>query len=105
MKMHGIYFNNRAKPSEGDCPAKASAEFAAFASLCASNGLASHVRSVEYSSNWCGHSIDVDIMHEHTQIGCGIKWAAEQTLWQFEIFGLVGHKDGAWDWGDWGDAA
>lgn len=97
MEMHGIRFSNRSKISEGDDHAQMSAQFAAFASLCASLGIASHVHGVEYSSNWCGYSIDVDATHERTQIGGGIEWAAEQTLPQFEIFGRVEHKVGQGD--------
>lgn len=94
MEMHGIKFSNRAKKSEGDDAALTSAQFAAFASLCASIGFAAHVRGVEYSSHWCGYSIDVDEKHEHNPVGGGIEWAADQTLPQFEIFGRFEHKGG-----------
>ena len=94
MEMYGIKLFNRAKRQEGDDAAKTSAEFAAFASLCASIGVASYVRSVEYSSNWCGYEIDVDSEHEYNQVGGGIEWAADHTLPQFEIFGRVEHKGG-----------
>jgi len=97
MEMHGIRFCNRTKTREGEDPAQMNAQFAGFAALCASIGFASHVRGVEYSSNWCGYSIDVDPTHEHTQIGGGIEWAADQTLPQFEIFGRVEHKGGLED--------
>jgi len=97
MEMYGINFTNRAKTSEGDDPAEISAQFAAFAALCESLGFASHVRGVDYSSNWCVYSIDVDAIHEHTLIGGGIEWAADQTLMQFEIFGRVEHKGGLED--------
>lgn len=92
MDMHGIRFSNRAKTSEGDDPAMMNAQFAAFAALCESLGLASYVRNVEYTSNCCVYFIDVDETHEHTLIGFGIEWAADKTLWQFEIFGRIEHK-------------
>ena len=97
MEMHGIKFNNRAKKQEDDDPAQTSAQFAAFAALCASIGVASHVRGVEYSSNWCVYEIDVDPIHEHTQVGGGIEWAADQTLPQFYLFDRVEHKGGLED--------
>ena len=100
MEMYGIKFNNRAKKSEGDDAAQTSAQFAAFAGLCASLGYAKHVHGVEYSSNWCVYSIDVDHVHEGTEVGGGIEWAADQTLQQFEIFGRVEHKGGL-DEADW----
>ena len=94
MQMYGIEFSNRAKTMDGDDPAHMNAQFAVFAAMCASLGLAQYVRGVDYSSNWCVYSIDVSPEHEHTQIGGGIEWAADQTLPQFEIFGRVEHKGG-----------
>ena len=92
METHGIKFSNRTKTSEGEDPAQMNAQFFAFAALCASIGFAKYVRGVEYSSNWCGYSIDVAHQHEYTQVGGGIEWAANQTLPQFEIFGRVEHR-------------
>lgn len=94
MEMYGIRFSNRTKTRgiDAEDPARANTEFAAFAALCASLGVASVIKGVEYSSNSCCYALDVDPVLERTTIGDAIEWAASRTLSQFELFGIALHR-------------
>jgi hypothetical protein len=93
MQAYGIEFSNRAKQSEGDDPEWFEQQFRAFAFMCWVSAVAGFVNSVDYTSNTGTFHIDVDEEHKFTDVGGVIDFCANKTLCQYEIFGMVQHKD------------
>lgn len=86
-----IPFSNRARADEGMSPEKANSCFVKFAALCNKYGVDQHVLGVDFTKNTEAFHIDVAEEKSNTRIGDAIKFAAEQTLPQFELFGYIWH--------------
>lgn len=90
MTIH-IPFINRARSDDGPSPEQTNSQFMEFSKLCNEIGVAEHVNEVCFSSGSCSFSIDVDEDKDNIHVGDAIKFVAERTLPQFEIFGFVHH--------------
>jgi hypothetical protein len=65
------------------------ASFKVFSTLCHVIGVSRFIKSVEYSSNWCGYTINVDECVRGTLIAYDIRLIAIAVLKQFSLFGAM----------------
>ena len=90
MTIH-IPFINRARSDDGPSPEQTNSQFMEFSTLCNEIGVAEHVNEVCFERNTHSFQIDVDEDKNNIHVGDAIKFVAERTLPQFEIFGIVYH--------------
>lgn len=93
MRAHGIEFGHRR--SQSDESSLEYAQFMTFAALCASEGVASVVRSVFFDTKWQGFTIEALPVAEGGPRHQAVKRCAERALPQFILYGAYGLWDRA----------